>query len=208
MNDQQPHPWDKLPSESTRWYSRFIKFRDLGSDRTIYKAYCFITKSQKKPGYGAPGAWKEAAEKFNWNERAQAWDLAQIRKLEEDLQERQQKEIEAEMEDARIIRDKGRAILEKLPLLLDKDGDGRILFPASATEYNAARAMISEAAKLSRMALNMPLETLRLDNLNIDLTNLSDDQIERLAKGENAISVLASARTSRARAEKAGESAE
>jgi hypothetical protein len=197
--------WDKLPGESTRWYSRFIKFRDMGVERSVFKSFCLTSKgkSTKKPNNGAPGAWKEACEKFNWHERAQAWDLDQIQKAEDELRERQRREQEEEMEDARRIREKGREILEKLPVLLKKESETRnIYFPASATEYNSARALLAEAAKLYRLSLGMPLDSIRVDNLNIDLSNLSDSQLERISKGENVLNVLASTRTSRAGTEK------
>jgi hypothetical protein len=68
----QNQPWNRLPGESTKAFSAFSAYRDLGSGRSIVEAY----RHQRgtKGATQAPGQWKRLAKRFRWSERAAAWD--------------------------------------------------------------------------------------------------------------------------------------
>ena len=90
--------WNRLTDEPANWYNRFLLYRNLGPDRTLIGAVNKARKSQKKPVQDAPGAWKDASEKYQWKERAEAYDAH--------LQEEQEKRaaILREIEAAEIER--------------------------------------------------------------------------------------------------------
>lgn len=192
--------WEQLSGEPNNWYARFRHYLLLGNGRSLYNAYC---KSTKKPNKQVPGAWKDAAKKWDWFNRAHAWDINELEKLGRQVYEQQMDEIKNEMEDARLMREKARAILEKLPLQVQV-GDGGVWQPASATEYNSARAMMAEAAKQARLALGMPTDLARTENVNINYDELSDEELDRIIKGESVSSIV----RQRARAGGAREKAE
>ncbi len=81
----QGDPWDQLPGEPDRWFLMFQRYYiPQGIRRTIkgaVEAYCAAErphrldpKTGKLPYAGTPRAWSENAFKWNWKERAIAWD--------------------------------------------------------------------------------------------------------------------------------------
>lgn len=89
--EQTTHPWEQLPNEPSKWYSRFCKYISLEPDkRSIHKAIGTTNSSY----------YKQAA-KYQWVERAAAYDQHQI------LQRLKERQRERE-----INRDKRIAILQ------------------------------------------------------------------------------------------------
>ncbi len=73
--------WEQREGESNAAYARFLMYRNLGPTRSIDAAYrqhqsgrAKATKSRKKPY--VPGQWIDDAARFDWVERASAWDIA------------------------------------------------------------------------------------------------------------------------------------
>lgn len=63
--------WEKQPNESAKSYLWFCKYRDMGSDRTLAKV-----KTECKKTEGKYNSMLERwSSKFNWVERAEAYDL-------------------------------------------------------------------------------------------------------------------------------------
>jgi hypothetical protein len=94
--------YDQQPGESDLWYSRFVKFRDYGTERDLLQCYFEVmwerdmhlraTQPQPSAGSGTdpetsvavrpkrrylPGSWTRQVRKFDWWGRAQAWDADQ-----------------------------------------------------------------------------------------------------------------------------------
>jgi hypothetical protein len=67
-----PKPWERQPKESESAYADFRQFLDLGAARTITEAYRH--KSGKKQASQAAGEYKRTASRWQWIERARAWD--------------------------------------------------------------------------------------------------------------------------------------
>ncbi len=76
------HPWDRRDAESSRAFKCFAIFRDAGADRSVIRAY--RQETGKKQARNVPGSWNAWVLKFEWQERAVAYDnhLAEI-ELEE-----------------------------------------------------------------------------------------------------------------------------
>jgi len=67
-------PWSRQPNETTRWYARFLAYRLLGPNRSLYAAYQL---EKQQPHRGVPGAWRKNAQAWFWQARAEAWDAQQ-----------------------------------------------------------------------------------------------------------------------------------
>lgn len=65
--------WDRLDGESALWFARFDAFRLLGPSRTIEACY----RAEKGRDRTCPGSWKTVAVRWQWRERAEAWDESQ-----------------------------------------------------------------------------------------------------------------------------------
>lgn len=89
-------PWARQPKEPTQWYDRFQRFLFLGVTRSIYQTYIAerrekaksaAAKKKVKGDYsdrvGMPKSWSEAARKWQWKERATAFDDAERKKRDE-----------------------------------------------------------------------------------------------------------------------------
>ena len=70
------------------------------------------------------------------------------------------------------------------------DDSVQIVKPAKWKPVDIAR-FAEVASKLARLAAEMETERRKSENLNIDLSNLTDDQLQRIASGEDPIHVLA-----------------
>jgi hypothetical protein len=80
----QPEPWDRMPGEPNRWFSRFERYRLVGSGRTLLGTVN-AEKGQKgqKRQTVIPGAWSRAAAQWRWKQRAEAWDEQERQKARE-----------------------------------------------------------------------------------------------------------------------------
>ena len=75
--------WDRLPEEPLLWFQRFGSFLSLPSARrslgAAYKLHTKITDPERYPTLSfsrAPDSWYNASEKWNWEQRAIAKDVA------------------------------------------------------------------------------------------------------------------------------------
>lgn len=69
MVDEKPI-WQRIEGETDKAFDAFCKYRNLGADRSIEKAFQQYQNSTKT----VPGYWKEWSAKFDWVERAAAYD--------------------------------------------------------------------------------------------------------------------------------------
>lgn len=66
--------WEQLPNESDKAYNAFLVYRDIGRTRSLPAAY---RKHSGKDAKQANGQWNLWSDRFNWRERARAWDIEQ-----------------------------------------------------------------------------------------------------------------------------------
>lgn len=71
--------WDRLPDESSVWYSRFVHYLILPSHSVLgaYVSYCKQTEPERTAERLADGGikappphWYEKAEQYHWQEKA------------------------------------------------------------------------------------------------------------------------------------------
>src|SRR5262249_9966141 len=67
--------WDRLPDEPANWYARFEAYRLAGPQRTLEGVWTAEAKRSKAKRPGSD--WYQAAKRWRWQERAEAWDAAQ-----------------------------------------------------------------------------------------------------------------------------------
>lgn len=76
---QQDEPWQPMPGESNRWYDRFSRYLALGagsrSVRAVYQAEKGLSVSKS-----VPASWTQAAHRFAWQRRAEAYDDTERRR--------------------------------------------------------------------------------------------------------------------------------
>ncbi len=70
-------PWDKLPEETWKEYAKFQEYLQLGPERTL--GLVGARKGAKRRG--ACGYIAELSMRFNWGDRAAAWDIYQFQIL-------------------------------------------------------------------------------------------------------------------------------
>ena len=81
--DPSAKPYDQLPGEPHKWFSRFPHFCQLGPNRTLIKAYRDIMTSPSN-GQGpartvrtVSQTWRQRARQYDWQSRAADWDRDQ-----------------------------------------------------------------------------------------------------------------------------------
>lgn len=89
MDENSGHLWERLISEPARWFYRFdTYYRALGPERSLLTAYRLwyqAEKGRKSAAVSAPTSWREAAERWQWEDRAEAWDIGQrLERLKEE----------------------------------------------------------------------------------------------------------------------------
>lgn len=77
-------PWDHQPGERTLWYRRFAIYRALGPNRTLEDAWgvcSMLGRRVPQPDESPPEVWHAMAKTWNWEERAQGYDLFILAKI-------------------------------------------------------------------------------------------------------------------------------
>lgn len=75
-------PWERQERESARWFMRFRLYLNLGTKRTVNAAYevehqVDSKEKQRKSRTKCGPEWYNAARRWQWEERAHAWDKEQ-----------------------------------------------------------------------------------------------------------------------------------
>ncbi len=73
--------WERNPDEPDRWYARFEVYRLLGPNRSLSGTYRLVTQLLGRGGKAPGQAWHQAAQRWRWQARAQAWDQAEEARL-------------------------------------------------------------------------------------------------------------------------------
>jgi len=98
--------WERMENEPILWYTRFERYRLMGSNRSLLGVHKLeiAEKGRKgksnKPPTKAPTAWDKAASEWNWKTRAEAWDMLEVERKAAAAALQQAKE-EAEKEQER-----------------------------------------------------------------------------------------------------------
>lgn len=177
--------WERQPGEREIHYEWFHAWLLLGPARSHTEAYKSIQDRKgldrtEKP-LNVSGAWRLAAERWKWKERAAMWDVEQQREKEELHRER-----ERALDEKRFrLREK---MLEKAEKMLD--------FPLVKVTTNNGQTTIEPA----RWNLNSAARLLEVEQKlagdsdivkHVDLSSMTEDQLLRLRNGEDIYKVLA-----------------
>lgn len=130
--------WERQQNESSKAYSVFCVYRDLGPERSQEKT---IEKLPKKRVIKTVANW---ASKFNWVARCQAYDDYLERKKREEREKAILDMVERHTKEATALQQKG---LEMLRTLIVEDG-----------KWQDAWRLIIEGAKLERLSRGEPTE--------------------------------------------------
>jgi hypothetical protein len=86
--DDAASRWERMSGESNLWYARFEAYRELGSGRSIRKLFLRYKQERGLHAKAVPGRWYAVARRWQWRERAEAWDQAEREMLREQERER------------------------------------------------------------------------------------------------------------------------
>jgi hypothetical protein len=195
--------WEQRPDESSQAYRAFAIYRDLGIDRSIAAAY---RQSTKKPKQLPSGRWKAWSARYQWDSRAKAYD-AHLHAIEQRAREVEIAKRATEIERRRqVAQDSSWALFEelkaklqqmlKLPVISVTDSDGKKTVNPAKWDYNSVARALEAMTKLAKLGAG--LDSGVITNLNIDWDSLTEEQIERIAAGEDPARVIASTRKSSA----------
>ena len=185
------NPWSKQPGESTRWFSRFERFRLMGPTRTLRECVNAerVTKGHEKAP-NTPTSWREAAIKWHWVARAQDWDMQVIEDDRAAWEKRREEWRAREFELSSSLAKKAAEMLvfPVARVVRNEDGHTTIIEPAEWRMGDAAK-LADTASKLARLAAGLVTE--RKDDFKWNYRDCTPEQLERIANGEDPRSVLA-----------------
>lgn len=152
-------PWERQPKEPGNWYDRFTRYRLLGPTRTLTTA-CRSEQAAlgKRQSKGPSSGWAAAFVKWNWQERAEAFD-EHLRQIDEaKWLERRELQRESEWEARNKILEVAKNMLEftLVEIVTDHEGAKTAILPARWTMADAGRFLLI-ASKLGRLATELPL---------------------------------------------------
>ncbi|GAB4474465.1 MAG: hypothetical protein OHK0037_35350 [Elainellaceae cyanobacterium] len=148
---KEPDLWEQQPGEPNLWFDRFHAYLLMGSGRSLLGAYnAEREKAGKSMMKAVPGAWNDAATRWDWQHRAWAFD-GQIRLREhvrwatrrEEFRERQWRLAEK-------LLDRAEEMLGRSLSTTDKDGN-----VVERWNFRDAATFVSEGTKLARQAAEL-----------------------------------------------------
>lgn len=201
MTDERK-PWDRQRDdegklEPNRWYSRFTAYRLAGPNRSLLGC---VNREREQKGIkrynSVPGAWSRAFDKWRWRERAEAWDEHRRQEDEAKWQERREELREKEWDTASKLLEKAEQML-RFPVSKAIVEEKNTIIEPAGWKFRDVTAIAETASKLARLASGIETARETASVLNIDVTQLTDEQLERIARGEDPFAVLADKNRSR-----------
>jgi hypothetical protein len=175
INAEGP-PWDRLPNEPLLWYARFERFRLAGTLRSLTGLYNEERATRnKRPINAPPRAWVMAQRRWNWCERAEAWDLAQLEAQRVEWATRREALRVREWEAAQKILDRVDQMLG-FPLarvVRDIEGHATTIEPADWKLRDVAR-LLGVASHVARLAAGSETERVQV-TIDDVLTSLPEE---------------------------------
>ena len=184
------HPWERQQGESGKAFDAFECYRMLGPDRSPQAAWekhytrpgTLLARQRKgKEQAGQfPGYWGAWATKWQWRERAAAWDeevaaLARDQELDRELrarmadQEEDLRQRKLMKEEARAARAVARQLLRRI---MQGVGAGQLdgmKVPALLPHLQRISALLETGQKLDRLAAGEPNDVTKLQTDREDL---------------------------------------
>lgn len=171
MSDEAQQAWDQQPGEPTNWFVRFEMYRLAGPDRSLLAVWRSAQISPKKPN-NLPSSWKDAAERWQWKERAEAYDLFELQQIKDEREQKYRDELNEHRERAKKLAIRNNAIADKALEIIKARLD---TLHANQIEAKQIPMFLRAAADLAERALNAEAHALGLDEL-IGTMSDGDDQ--------------------------------
>lgn len=173
--------WERLPDETAKQYQAFCIYREMPTDtRSIDAAYC-AARGYQAGSRRATFRWFNWSRSNDWVKRAAAYD--DYRREQERIAEEQER-LKARKERKQIIRNTKAIAGKAQERVMQQIANGE---PVS---IGALTNLIKMLLEQERAEYN-DLPTQRGSNLNVDVSNLTNEQLERIANGEEILTVLA-----------------
>ena len=180
--------WHRLPTESSKAYEAAKTYFEMGVERSLEGVGKKLGKTRQ-----ALDGWST---KFNWVERAQAYDDHQDAIRRNALEKAEQKEAEKWAERRLALREQEWELAEKLTDRLQQmlafpvyqritSEDGKTIFEPAKWTFRDASRLAEVTAKLFRNAAGLPVETSRQE-----LTGADGNAIEITDARERLLSKL------------------
>jgi len=167
-------PWERQRDEkgeleSNLWFGRFWNFYlPQGSDRSLLAAYRAWRVQRGADGRdirSVAKSWERAANKWNWKQRAEAWDEHNRQELEIEWEARRKQIKDREWKGAEKLLERAEKMLGyPLSEVIQEDKEGKIfkVQPVRWRQSDVTRFM-EAASKLARLAAGMETETKHVD---------------------------------------------
>lgn len=180
--DESLVPWGRRDDESIKAFEAFIKYRDMGVQRTLKQVAQDLSKSLQ--------FIKEWSSRHEWVERVEAWDIAQI-KLVDDLRAQQRKQlVERELKDYGRTLDKFDEVWDRTKLherkVRSTAEDGTIIevVALNVSDWRELTKWRNDISIQGRRALGLP-DRITQSKVDIDVSKLSDDELQSIIEGKS-----------------------
>ena len=134
-------PWLQMPDEHPRAYFAFNVYLQLGTNRSIDKAYVEATGKQ---GFPASGKWKQWSGKWKWFQRAGAWDRHLAETARRAIIDTAEASAKSRIASLRGMMGIGMQVLSKADVSSLTPEEARILLPAAARIVELATSGLRE----------------------------------------------------------------
>lgn len=181
-----PAPWDRRPKESLEAYAAFLRYRDLGADRTLERVSRDHTEAtpetnlRKIKGWSARHAWVERCRQ--WDNHLQTARDREAAKRAAELERRRLRELDEVWTDAMALRAKVRDML-KVPHLkatterTETTQDGKTII--NHVTFEPARWAFRDVATMAKAAAELAAAVLHAHGQ--DTAALSDAETRGIA---------------------------
>ena len=115
-NSNSIPPIPRLKNEPLKWYSRFVSYCLLGTQRSLSRVFNderhikALKGTKKQPS----GSWKVASKKYNWVARAARYDKAVLLQAQKEVEEIRQQEQRKRLDLLVLARQKLETIINSL----------------------------------------------------------------------------------------------
>lgn len=199
-----PVECEQQPGEPPLWYTRFLAYTLLGPTRSLLATYRadLERRGKNKHPKNAPHVWSKASRKWNWGDRAFAFDMLHIERDLVDWDERRTELREADYAQGNELRELVAGFLEVMPRFIrgsrstttDDDGNTHTVeFVRMNISLNQLALALVRASKLQRLAADEPTERIAIEGAALDAA--IEHELARLGNSTEAGFVGTPART-------------
>jgi hypothetical protein len=170
------NPWDRQRDENgelepSLWWMRFDDYRAQGPGRSVaqgYRDWRDAKGYEKLRHSGYPSSWVRAANRWNWKERAEAWDehRRQLDYIAEQAEHDEMRRRHADI--GRALQGVGAMAIKRF-----RKAEGAELEPSDARLY------LKDGIGIERTARGLPVELLALYNMSDEELQKENERINK-----------------------------